>query len=68
MHRPVKYEAPEDLTLCTCTECGKQFLPAVQHMYKIERGGKQCSYTCWQKAKAKLGDKKPRASYRREKG
>ena len=55
--------------LHTCSVCGKQFIPAPQHMYKIisKKNGKteyQCSYTCWNKAKTTID----RASIRREPG
>lgn len=39
-----------------CSECGKSFIPAALHMYKVTKNGKvthQCSYTCWNKAKPK---------------
>lgn len=35
-----------------CTVCKKKFIPAVEHLYKT-KDGKQCSYTCWNRAKAK---------------
>ncbi len=54
---------------CTkCTECGKTFYFTGEYLYKIRGVGKQCSYTCWNIAKKRLGKDKPRASIRREKG
>lgn len=47
-----------------CTVCKKKFIPAVEHMYKT-KDGKQCSYTCWNKAKP---FDKSRASTRRRQG
>ena len=35
-----------------CKRCGKMFIPAPQHLYKLVRNGKTysyCSYTCWRK-------------------
>jgi hypothetical protein len=45
-----------------CSICGKSFIPAQEHMYKVnmplrEKGKNryrtelQCSYTCWRKAR-----------------
>lgn len=51
-----------------CTECGKMFYSTGEHLYKIPGVGKQCSYTCWNIAKKRLGKGKPRASIRRENG
>jgi hypothetical protein len=39
-----------------CTVCKKKFIPAVEHLYKT-KDGMQCSYTCWNKAKAKMNFK-----------
>ena len=47
-----------------CTVCKKKFIPAVEHLYKT-KDGKQCSYTCWNKAKPV---DKSRASIRRRQG
>lgn len=37
-----------------CSICGKEFLPAPMHMYKVKnshgRTKLQCSYTCYRKA------------------
>lgn len=36
-----------------CSYCGKRFIPAAIHMYRIKEDGKikkQCSYTCYRKA------------------
>ena len=35
-----------------CTECSKNFIAAPKHLYKTKQG-KQCSYTCWNRAKAR---------------
>lgn len=51
-----------------CTECQKVFIPAPEHLYKVPGLGKQCSYSCWNKAKARTESSRPRASNRREKG
>ena len=53
-----------------CTECGKIFLPATEHLYKVPKIGKQCSYTCWNVALERSGATKNsnRASIRRMKG
>lgn len=35
-----------------CKRCGKMFIPAPQHLYKIQKDGKSnyyCSYNCWRK-------------------
>ena len=53
----------------TCPVCGKQFVPAGQHAYKIRKNGsdkKACSWSCvsnWRKQKEEIkkqrkGDKK----------
>lgn len=56
-------------SLKICSVCGKHFIPAALHMYKIIKNGKtlhQCSYTCW--CKVKSTNKKDYASHRREQG
>lgn len=35
-----------------CTECSKNFIKAPEHLYKTKQG-RQCSYTCWNRAKAR---------------
>lgn len=38
------------LSTRVCPVCGKEFIPAGQHMYRTNIRGKssmQCSYTCW---------------------
>lgn len=35
-----------------CTECSKNFIRAPEHLYKTKQG-RQCSYTCWNRAKAR---------------
>lgn len=52
-------------TLYTCPICGKQFLPAVEHAWKIGTMKKYeklvCSYTCMRTWEKDLyGDKKKR--------
>ena len=35
-----------------CGRCGKMFIPAAEHLYKLHKGDKTksyCSYTCWRK-------------------
>ena len=53
-----------------CSVCGKPFIPAALHMYKLTKNGKtlhQCSYTCWNKAKS-TNSHDDYASRRREQG
>lgn len=38
------------MNMNTCTVCKKKFIPGAEHLYKT-KDGKQCSYTCWNKAK-----------------
>lgn len=36
----------------TCSYCGIQFIPVVNHMYRRKKDGKskmQCSYSCYRK-------------------
>lgn len=36
-----------------CAKCGKSFIPASGHLYKLQKHGKleyYCSYKCWRKA------------------
>lgn len=43
-----------------CDDCGKEFIPASQHLYKLNKEGRTrwyCSYTCW---KRNGGDNKHR--------
>ena len=44
----------------TCTECGKSFLPAASHLYKVPGKDKQCSNSCWEAAKRRFNYKQPR--------
>lgn len=40
------------LLMRQCFRCGKMFIPAAEHLYKITKYGKTnyyCSYTCWRK-------------------
>ena len=53
------------MKMSVCTVCKKKFIPAAEHLYKT-KDGKQCSYTCWNKAKTVVD--KPRASTRRRQG
>ena len=41
-----------------CPVCGKHFIPAPYHVYKIYRGRRFCSYTCFLKAKEIEKEKK----------
>lgn len=38
--------------LAMCKRCGKMFIPAKEHLYKMIKDGKTCyycTYTCWRK-------------------
>lgn len=41
------------LQIRKCDECGKEFIPGVEHLYTLKLFGKSkkwyCSYTCWRK-------------------
>lgn len=40
------------LLMHQCKRCGKMFIPAVEHLYKLNKDKKTyyyCSYTCWRK-------------------
>lgn len=41
----------EPFSMRTCVVCGKKFLPAPYHAYKVSPQGKEimCSYTCMMK-------------------
>ena len=44
------------LTEKICPICGKLFIPAPEHTYKVAKGGKVCSWACvrkYEKDKAK---------------
>ena len=42
------------MKLVRCSVCGKMFIPAAKHMYKVSHAGQpielQCSYTCYRVA------------------
>lgn len=52
------------LTEDTCSICGKTFIPAPEHIYKVARKSDakvlyQCSYTCYKKAKEQNARRSP---------
>jgi len=43
----------------TCSHCGKEFVPAPQHLYKA-KSKYQCSYTCYRAEGGDSAKKKPK--------